>query len=88
MPQTVIYSGYLDTPTPGRQIHYVFVEANVSDPSNASLAIWLNGGPGCSSLMGMLREIGPYMVGDSYKQGDMLTKNDYSWAKAANILFL
>lgn len=88
MPHTVIYSGYLDTPTPGRQIHYVFVEANVSDPSNASLAIWLNGGPGCSSLMGMLREIGPYMVGDSYKQGDMLTKNDYSWAKAANILFL
>lgn len=38
--------------------------------------------------MGMLSEIGPYMVGNDYKLGDMLKKNDYSWSNAANLLFL
>lgn len=88
MLQTIIYSGYLDTSVKGRQIHYVFVQANVSDPSNASLAVWLNGGPGCSSLMGMVSEIGPYLVGNDYKLGDLLKKNDYSWSNIANLLFL
>jgi len=27
-------------------------------------------------------------VGNSYKMGDMLTKNEFSWNKAANLLFL
>jgi serine carboxypeptidase-like clade 2 len=27
-------------------------------------------------------------VGNSYKQGDLLTKNEFSWNKAANLLFL
>ena len=60
----------------------------MTEPKNAPLAIWLNGGPGCSSLMGMLREVGPYIVGNDYKQGDLLTKNDYAWSNAAHMLFL
>lgn len=85
---TTIYSGYLNAAKPGRQIHYMFVQANVSDPSTAPLTLWLNGGPGCSSLIGMLQEIGPYIVGNSYKQGDLLTKNEYGWHKVSNLLFL
>ncbi len=27
-------------------------------------------------------------MGNSYKLGDMLTKNDYSWHKISNLLFL
>lgn len=88
MLHTVIYSGFLNTSLPSRQLHYIFVQANVSDPSTVPLAVWLNGGPGCSSLIGMLTEIGPYLVGNDYKLGDMLKKNDYSWAKVANVLFL
>jgi serine carboxypeptidase-like clade 2 len=84
----VIYSGYLQTTVSGRQIHYVFVQANVTDPSKVPLAVWLNGGPGCSSLIGMVQEIGPFLVGNDYKLGDLLTKNEYSWAKVANLLFL
>lgn len=75
MSNVSIYSGYLSTDKAGRQIHYMFVQANVSDPSAAPLTLWLNGGPGCSSLIGMLQEIGPFLVGNSYKLGDLLSKN-------------
>jgi carboxypeptidase C (cathepsin A) len=52
---STIYSGYLDTLEPNRKLHYVFIKANVTEPDNAPLAIWLNGGPGCSSLIGMVQ---------------------------------
>jgi serine carboxypeptidase-like clade II len=88
MHEQVIYSGYLATSKAGRQIHYVYIQSEMENPENKSLAVWLNGGPGCSSLMGMLQEIGPNIVGNSYNQGDTLKKNDHSWGKAANLLFL
>mgnify|MGYP001951052858 CR=1 FL=1 len=69
-------------------MHYIFVEANTTDPKAVPLAIWLNGGPGCSSLMGMLSEVGPYTIGNDYQQGDLLTKNEFGWSNAANMLFL
>ena len=54
MPGAIIYSGFLDTQDSNRKLHYVFVESE-STPSSAPLTIWLNGGPGCSSLIGFLQ---------------------------------
>lgn len=82
-----VYSGYLDTQVSSRKIHYVFVQSRES-PLTAPLTVWFNGGPGCSSLIGMLQEIGPYIVGNDYTQGDILTRNENSWNKASNLLFL
>lgn len=56
-----MYSGYLQGATENFQLHYVFVEAQ-NDSANAPLVLWLNGGPGCSSLLGMFTENGPLLV--------------------------
>ncbi|KAL9052073.1 MAG: hypothetical protein Q9162_005644 [Coniocarpon cinnabarinum] len=46
--------------------------------------IWLNGGPGCSSMDGALMEVGPYRV----REGGHLEYNNGSWDEFANLLFV
>ncbi|EKG21917.1 Peptidase S10 serine carboxypeptidase [Macrophomina phaseolina MS6] len=46
--------------------------------------IWLNGGPGCSSMDGAMMEIGPYRVTPDQK----LVYNNGSWDEFANLLFV
>jgi len=82
-PKFKTYSGYL-TSTGSRLLHYWFVESQ-SHPSKDPLVLWFNGGPGCSSMEGMLREHGPFTIQDN---GMNLTYNPYSWNKAANVLYL
>lgn len=46
--------------------------------------LWFNGGPGCSSVgEGAFVEHGPFKP-----NGSVLVKNDYSWNKEANMLYL
>ncbi|KAI5654137.1 hypothetical protein M9H77_31324 [Catharanthus roseus] len=80
------YSGYVNVDeNAGRTLFYYFVES----PQNASskpLVLWLNGGPGCSSLgAGALTELGPFRV---KKDGKTLYRNPYAWHQEANIIFL
>ncbi|KAK9765292.1 Cell death protease [Basidiobolus ranarum] len=53
-------------------------------PNSKKLIIWLNGGPGCSSLDGVFLENGPLKA---LKTGKLLVE-DNSWHKHANMLFL
>ncbi|NWV62263.1 PPGB protein, partial [Malurus elegans] len=61
-----------------------FVEAQ-SNPQSSPLVLWLNGGPGCSSMEGFLKEHGPFLI---QPDGVTLKYNEYAWNKIANILYL
>ncbi|KAL9122525.1 MAG: hypothetical protein Q9187_000925 [Circinaria calcarea] len=49
------------------------------------LIIWLNGGPGCSSLQGAMSENGPLRF---LENATKPAYNRYSWTKLANILYI
>ncbi|KAK4340918.1 hypothetical protein RND71_039419 [Anisodus tanguticus] len=55
------YAGYVDVDRKaGRSLFYYFVEAEVN-PDHKPLTLWLNGGPGCSSVGGgAFIELGPF----------------------------
>ena len=76
-----MYSGYL-RPTATDHVHYLFVESEYreTDP----LVLWLNGGPGASSLMGAFTELGPFIINGKKS----IMRNPYAWNKVANMLFL
>uniref|UniRef100_A0A672ZXD1 Carboxypeptidase n=1 Tax=Sphaeramia orbicularis TaxID=375764 RepID=A0A672ZXD1_9TELE len=77
------YSGYLSV-AHGKHLHYWFVESQ-SKPASDPVVLWLNGGPGCSSLDGLLTEHGPFLIQDD---GVTLEYNKYSWNQIANVLYL
>jgi cathepsin A (carboxypeptidase C) len=77
------YAGYLDT-NKDKHYFYWFFESR-GDPSDDPLILWLNGGPGCSSLTGLMMELGPCKMN---KNGTDTETNPYSWNEAANIIFL
>ena len=79
----LMYSGYLKAGT-YKYFHYIYHVAD-SDPEHKPLVLWLNGGPGCSSLDGWAAEHGPQTI---KKGSDEFTENLYSWNKAANMIYL
>ncbi|CAA0828365.1 Serine carboxypeptidase-like 25 [Striga hermonthica] len=80
------FSGYVTVnEVAGRALFYWLTEA-VEQPLSKPLVIWLNGGPGCSSVAyGASEEIGPFRIS---KTSSGLYMNKFSWNKLANLLFL
>ena len=85
-------SGYLSVnPKTNSAIFYTFYEAQhpTSPLSQTPLLIWLQGGPGCSSMVGNFLELGPYrVVSDSEEQNVTLQPNLGSWNRIFGLIFL
>jgi carboxypeptidase C (cathepsin A) len=99
------YSGYLDYELEGQTVHthYVLVQAEEQqddgdddNDDDLPLIYWTNGGPGASSLFGLLTEIGPLMLSDDSLKTDSYTYsgiptpiyNPYSWTRLGTILVI
>lgn len=76
------YTGWLDVDS--RHFFFWYFESQ-SDPDKDPLVLWLTGGPGASSILGMLQELGPCLIND---HGNGTVHNKYGWSKNANLLFV
>lgn len=89
-----LYSGYIQVDEiADRNLFFVLVKSlNEYDDgqkqgvNTKKLVLWLNGGPGCSSLGGgFLSELGPFYPD---KDGKHLRRNQYAWNTVADVVFL
>ncbi|KAJ9541317.1 hypothetical protein OSB04_027823 [Centaurea solstitialis] len=71
------------------QLFYYFIESE-SNPKRDPLILWITGGPGCSSISGLVYENGPVKFEEVHYNGSLptLISRHGSWTKVANIIFL
>ncbi|KAJ7694640.1 serine carboxypeptidase [Mycena rosella] len=76
------YTGYIDIQA--RHLFFYFFESR-SNPDKDDVIFWTNGGPGCSSGMGLFMELGPCRVANA-DNGTVFHQE--SWNSNANIFFI
>ncbi|KAI9063414.1 peptidase S10 serine carboxypeptidase [Trametes sanguinea] len=86
-PTVNVYTGYLDVDQGAKHLFFYFFESR-RDPSTDDVMMWINGGPGCSSSLGLLMELGPCNIDMGNSSGNGTLWNPYSWNAEANIFFL
>lgn len=70
--------------TDERRLFFWFFDSR-SDPANDPVVLWINGGPGGSSMMGLFTEMGPcWLQVDSTHT----TVNEWAWNNNASLLFI
>ncbi|KAM0481366.1 hypothetical protein ACHAPX_003470 [Trichoderma viride] len=77
------FSGYLDDDEKDKHLFYWFFESR-NDPKNDPVILWLNGGPGCSSLTGLFFELGPASINEKIE----IVNNPHAWNNNASVIFL
>ncbi|KAK1081760.1 hypothetical protein LTR33_004426, partial [Friedmanniomyces endolithicus] len=64
---------------------YFWFFPSANELAGDEILIWLNGGPGCSSLEGLLQENGPFLWQyGTYKP----VKNPYTWVNLTNVVWV
>ncbi|TFK56200.1 hypothetical protein OE88DRAFT_1621164 [Heliocybe sulcata] len=86
-PTVNVYTGYLDVDSGAKHLFFYFFESR-NDPDEDDVMMWINGGPGCSSSMGLLMELGPCQIDMKNVSSNGTVWNPYSWNENANIFFL
>ncbi|OJD35134.1 carboxypeptidase s1 [Diplodia corticola] len=76
------YSGYIDL-APDAHTYFWFFESR-RDPANDPITLWLNGGPGSDSMIGLFQELGPCNITANLTS----SLNPHAWNEVSNLLFL
>ncbi|CAO2179101.1 unnamed protein product [Urochloa humidicola] len=83
--------GYLSI-TSTNSLYFAFYEATdpvkTTPPTAAPLLVWLQGGPGCSSLIGNFAELGPYLIIKSTTGNLSLSFNPNHWNRRFGVIFI
>lgn len=85
-----LFSGYIDVAEQDRSIYYLLAKSTRVDEGEEDrvpMIVWLQGGNGCSSLIGALTENGPYLAPDS-ESDETLRENPGSLHRLAHTLYL
>jgi len=72
------------------RLYFLMAESR-GNPATDPLVIWLQGGPGCSSMLGLYTENGPFNFKfdkDNIKQPFELENNEFSWNNNANVMYV
>jgi len=84
------YSGYIPVANKQKALHYWFIESE-NNPATDPIILWLNGGPGSSSLIGLFTENGQIATNDNSLANSgtpQVFYNPYSWQKVASTIYL
>ena len=86
-----VMSGYLSVGKGNSVLGFIFYgreNTARNDLGKYPIVLWLNGGPGSSSQLGNFMELGPYFIKPSHMQPYDIVKNNNSWVKDYNVLFV
>eukprot|EP01129_Flabellula_baltica_P008576 TRINITY_DN341_c0_g1_i2.p1 TRINITY_DN341_c0_g1~~TRINITY_DN341_c0_g1_i2.p1 ORF type:complete len:216 (+),score=35.30 TRINITY_DN341_c0_g1_i2:33-650(+) len=78
------HSGYVNVNKQYDANLFYLITESQNDPQTDPVILWLQGGPGCSSLFGAFIENGPSMIN---KDGSF-SKNPYSWNTNATVIYI
>lgn len=67
-----------------RRLFYWFAESR-NDPAKDPVIVWMNGGPGASSLIGLFSELGPCVLPVNATNPE---PNPWAWNNNASVIFL
>lgn len=79
------YAGSIpvDESDPSRTLFFIFKPA--TDAPVEEITVWLNGGPGCSSMAGFFQENGPILMQPGTNKP---VKNPFAWSKMTNMIWV
>ncbi|QDS70031.1 hypothetical protein FKW77_003833 [Venturia effusa] len=80
-----MYSGLMPVKAGDLSRQLFFIFQPTTGPPVDTITIWLNGGPGCSSLEGFFQENGRFVWHDGQPAP---TLNDHSWVNITNMLWV
>lgn len=77
-------AGFIQVDAASNANLYFYYLKSQGNPTTDPVVLWLQGGPGCSSLFGLYVENGPYMI----KADGSFKENPYTWTKNASVIWI
>lgn len=84
-------SGYMKVNKGSSALGFIFYgreNTARNDIPNYPVIIWLNGGPGSSSQLGNFFELGPFWIRPADMQPYEILRNNNTWVKDYNVIFV